>query len=75
MVRFESALKKAKKLKPNIDSCREFTDAYVFASQEDEYSCGGDGPVVVLKDSGKAINMVDYTQTSSDAELIREFEL
>ena len=75
MISYEDAFRKAKKLKGNIDNCREFSDAYVFASHADDLSFGGDGPVVILKDSGRAINMVDYTQRSENAELIREFEL
>lgn len=75
MIGYEDALKKAKKLKGNIDNCREFSDAYVFGSHADDFSFGGDGPVVILKNSGRAINMVDYTQSSESAELIREFEL
>ena len=53
-------LKKAKKLKPNIDSCTEYEDAFMFSSHADDFSIGGDGPVVILKDSGRAINRVDY---------------
>ena len=69
---YEAALKKAKGLKPNIDNCTEYEDAFIFASHADDFSFGGDGPVVILKESGRAINMVDYTQSSKGAKLIRE---
>ena len=56
---YESAKKKALKLRPDVDICREHTDAYIFSVQND-VSFGGDGPVVILKENGKAINMADY---------------
>lgn len=74
-ISYEDAFKKAKELKGNIDNCMEYSDAYVFASHADDLSFGGDGPVVIMKNTGRAINMVDYTQSSSGAKLIREFEL
>lgn len=75
MMTYEKALKKAKKLKPNIDNCMEYSDAFVFGSHADDMNFGGDGPVVILKKNGKAINMVDYLDGSADAELIKTFDL
>lgn len=57
---YAEALKIAFKLKPNIDNCRENTDAYVFGSHADDCSIGCDGPVVIIKETGRAINMTDY---------------
>ena len=76
MVSFDDAMCRARALKPNIDNCMEYEDAYVFASHADDMTFGGDGPVVILKDSGRAINMVDYTQQGGKrAVLIRLYEL
>ena len=70
---FEKAEKMARGLKENIDFCREYEDAFIF-SKKDEFSIGGDGPVVILKESGEAINMTGYCD-SSNASLIREIDL
>lgn len=67
---YEQAMKKAKKLNPAVDTCTEYTDAYVF-SQTHDVSFGGDGPVAVMKESGKALNMADYLD-SSDGEVVKE---
>ena len=66
MVSYESALKKAKQLKKNIDHCMEYERAYSFSSKEDEFSFGGDGPVVILKENGEAINFVSFVGSEDD---------
>lgn len=63
---FEEALKTAKELKPNIDKYSETTSAYIFACKAEDFDIGGDGPVVIMKDSGKALNYVGYIQTRPD---------
>ena len=60
MMNYEMALKKERRLKPNIDHCREYEKAYSFSSKADRFTFGGDGPDVILKDSGEAINFVDF---------------
>ena len=70
---FEKAEKMARQLKENVDFCQEYEDAFIF-SKKDEFSIGGDGPVVILKESGEAINMTGYCD-SSNASLIREIDL
>lgn len=74
MVTFEQALETAKKLKPNCDACDEYNDAYLFKRKADEFTIGGDSPCIVLKESGKAINVVEYFD-NYDAEHVREFDL
>ena len=59
MLSFESALAIAKQLKRNIDYCTEYENAYSFSCKEN-FSFGGDGPVVIMKDSGEAINFVSF---------------
>ena len=70
---FKKAEKMARGLKENIDFCQEYEDAFIF-SKKDEFNIGGDGPVVILKESGEAINMTGYCD-SSKAALIREIDL
>ena len=70
---FKKAEKIARGLKENIDFCQEYEDAFIF-SKKDELSIGGDGPVVILKESGEAINMTSYCD-SSKAALLREIDL
>ena len=70
---YDAALKTAKALNQNVNHCMEYTDAYVFSDSTDE-SIGGNSPVVVLKDSGKAIDMAFYCDTSNGT-LVNEFDL
>ena len=70
MTTYEQALKKAKKLKPSVDSCTEYTDAFMF-SQQNDVGFGGNGPVVIMKESGKALNMADYLD-SGEGEVVKE---
>lgn len=60
MVGYEEALAAAKKLKSFIDTCDEYTNAYVFKSEADRFSIGGDGPCCILKKDGRAVNFTEY---------------
>lgn len=71
---FEKALAIAKKLKPNVDACDEYDKAFLFKCKAEEWMIGGDGPVVVLKDTGKAINQVVFFDQYGP-ELIRSFDI
>lgn len=75
MVTLEKAYKIAKRLKPNIDNGTEMSDAFIFGSHEDDFTLGGDGPVVVWKANGEAYNMTYYFSISHGAKEIREFDL
>lgn len=74
MITYDEAFKKAKALKPNIDACDEYDIAYLFKSKADEFTIGGDGPCVILKEDGRAINQLELVD-NYDHELIREFNL
>lgn len=74
MLSFEQAYEIAKGLKEGIDACDEYNDAYLFKRKADEYTIGGDGPCIVLKENGKAINQVVYFD-NYEAEHIREFDI
>lgn len=58
MITYESALEKAKTLKPNIDSCTEYDNAYVFGCSTDDGE--GSSPVVVLKEDGREVTFPWY---------------
>ncbi len=60
MVDYREAYKIAKKLKPSIDACDEYDTGYLFSAKADQYMIGGDGPCIILKDDGKAINMTEF---------------
>ncbi len=75
MINYEEALKIAKEHKPNIDHCYEETLAWIFTSKEDEHTIGGDNPVVVLKETGDALNMPDYAFEYFGAKEIGDWEL
>lgn len=75
MVSYEFALKKAKRLKKNVDHCEEDELAYTFFSKEDESMIGGDGPVTILKESGEAINFVSFIDEYHPGRPIKEFDL
>ena len=74
MVNYEQAIAIAKELKRNIDHCEERTDAYVFTSEADKWSIGGDGACVVLKENGRAINMIEYIDNHKGTK-VRDFEV
>lgn len=76
MITYEVAYETAKKLKPNIDSCYETENGYVFSCKEDELWDGGAGhsPVVVLKEDGRAVSMPYFVKRGTGKE-IRSFDL
>jgi hypothetical protein len=74
MLNFEEALQIAKSKKTKINHCLEYEDAYAFEFANGEYSVGGDSPVVILKDSGEAINMISYA-VGAKRTIIRDFEV
>lgn len=74
MITFEEALKTAKELKPNIDACDEYDKGYLFKCEAERYMIGGDGPCVILKENGKAINQVTFYDVYRP-ELIRELDI
>lgn len=75
MVDFKTALKTAKKYKPDTDNYTEYKDAYVFGCHEDDNSSGGSGPCVVLKEDGKAVNMAFFMTRYDVGEPIQEGDI
>lgn len=75
MVEYEEALKKAKELKPDIDNGSEYEKGFVFGFSGGEKSYGGGNtPVAILKDSGKALSMPAFLAEGT-GKLIRDFTL
>lgn len=61
MVSYEEALKKAKAINPDINVCVEYKQGYMFGNNKNEKTEGGpNGPVVILKENGKAVSMAYF---------------
>ena len=73
MLTYDEALIIAKALKSEIDFCVEYSDAYMFGLRAEDNIIGGNA-CIILKDSGKSVNMVDYYDLY-EAEEIREFDV
>ncbi len=72
MIDYNTALCLALSRWSEFDYCMEYSNTYVF-SKHGELSFGGWGsPVVVLKDSGRCVNMVYFTDMPGKHTLIRE---
>ena len=63
MVTFEKAKKMANDIYP-VDQYTEYTDAYVFIAKKDSMTIGGNGPIVVMKNDGRVMNMTAYISIS-----------
>lgn len=83
MITFEEAKKIANDLVPGVDICREYATAWEFDRKDAPMCDGGmDGPVVVMKDTGKAVGLTAFLLHSDpkryvdiDKDLIREFDI
>lgn len=69
MITYEDALKKAKELKPSIDTCSETEDGFVFSNSKTNDVFGGDQPCVILKETGEAINHLHFVLNYKSEEL------
>ncbi len=74
MVTYEEALAIARDLKENISHCCEFTDAYMFTAEGDDYMIGGFGALVILKENGRALGPTGYYDNFS-GEMVRDFDV
>lgn len=70
----DEAIIKAKELNAKVDYCQEMSDAYIFGQKNNE-SFGGDSPIVVLKTTGEAINMVAYSCMAGTSKVIGEYDI
>lgn len=71
MVGFRKALELARRHWDEVDYLTEYPSAYVF-SVKDDIGFGGNGPVVVLKQSGRCTNFVDFELDADDLTVVRE---
>lgn len=61
MITYDEALKKARTLKPDVNICVEYKDGYMFGTETGKTTYGGgNAPVVILKENGKAITMAYF---------------
>ena len=72
MISYEKALKKAKELKPKINSGTETENAYIFGDKTSKDD--GNSPVVIMKETGDAKTIIWYI-LNADAPDIRRFDL
>ena len=75
MITYEAALAIAKSKKPQINKCDEYEDAYIFDYLTGVETFGGAGPCVVMKDTGRAVNMTAYAVKGKHKTLLRSFDI
>lgn len=76
MLTFEQALEKAQTLKENITGFSAYKKCYSFTSSADAMTKGGDGPVVIVKETGDAINFVAaFYKGLTEGGIIRDGEI
>jgi len=70
MISFDEAYEKATSLMDGIDHCTEYETAFVFGNLTgDEIGGWRSGPVVILKEDGKAICMPEFIVNHDSAEI------
>lgn len=70
MITYEDAVKMAKEIREDINRCFEYENGYVFSNVEDENYIGGShAPVVIVKETGKAISMPQFVIDGTGAEI------
>lgn len=74
MLTYEQALDIAKSKKSKINYCTEYNNAYAFSYDAGEASKGGDSPIVIMKDTGAALNYIAYAVKDGN-EFVKEFEV
>ncbi len=71
MIGYEKALEIAREQWDEVDYFQEQEKAFIF-SKKDDRSFGGNGPVVVLKDTGECLNMPTYICEGLSSQTIHE---
>lgn len=74
MLNYEEALSVAKSKKSKINKCIEYNKAFAFSYEDGVCRDGGDSPVVIMKDTGEAINFIEFA-IMPDKEVVREFDI
>lgn len=72
---YEEAVKAAKKINPNVDTCVEYKNGYMFADSKAKAGTGGaNAPFVVLK-TGKVVTMAYFNGKYEDDEPLKEMKV
>jgi hypothetical protein len=66
MLTFEECLAIARAKKRRINSCMEYTNAYVFAWDDGTEQDGGESPIVVMRETGETMNMTAFIWMPKD---------
>lgn len=74
MMSYAEAKEKALSARPDYDYCSVGKDAYIFSCTKDDMNVGGPGPIVILKDDGRALNFTGYIYDHLTEEEIDSFE-
>lgn len=75
MITYEEALKKALTYLDDINTCDEYTNIYQFSRLEDRFTIGPQ-PIVVIKETGECMKMLDYSERDHDqGDHIRYFRV
>ncbi len=75
MITFDEAIKKAKTLKSSITKCVDTPTAWLFKSDDDEYSIGGEGICCIIKEDGRAVDLTTYYDNYAKRGECREFDV
>ena len=68
-ITYSEALEIAKKHRPEVDTCTEQEDMFVFSYSKDVPADGWPQPIVVMKDDGRAMPFVTYWQLKNGRPL------
>ena len=77
MITYEEALAIAKERKPNIDGCDEWDGGWVFGYSGDVDYQGGYGhtPVIIIKETGEIVNMMQFIMSGEAGDLRNSFKI
>lgn len=74
MLTYDEALALARSKKSKINCGSEYNNAYVFSYDSGERTVGGDSPIVIMKDTGEALNFMTYAVRSGN-KFIKDFDV
>ncbi len=76
MITFNDALEIAKKHNPNITGCDEWTGGWVFGDKNEQDNQGGyeHAPIIITKDTGEMMSMIQFVTSGKAGEYIRSFD-
>lgn len=72
---YDEAVKEAKKINPDIDTCVEYPNGYMFANSKSNSIGGSGAPFVILKKTGKAVTMAYFNGKYDNDEPLKEMKV